>query len=85
VITPPTGSGTPNSRFSATAPPTISARSVAMATASACPHRPHTTGRGSRSRQQVARSRPVARPSFAVSAWISIAIRFAATMTHSSV
>jgi hypothetical protein len=82
---PPIGSGTPNSRFSATAPPTISARSVAMATASACTHSPQVTGFGSRSRHRVARSRPVASPSFAVRDWMSIAMRLAATMTQSSV
>ena len=36
VITPPASSGRPNNRFSATAPPMISARSVAIATSSAC-------------------------------------------------
>ena len=36
VITPPHSSGTPNSRFSATAPPMTSAMSVAIATSSAC-------------------------------------------------
>ncbi len=36
VITPPTSSGSPNSRFNAMAPPTTSARSVAIATSSAC-------------------------------------------------
>jgi hypothetical protein len=85
VISPPMGSGTPNSRLSATAPPTISARSVAIATASACSHSPRVTGFGSCSRQLVARSRPVASPSLAVRLWMSIAIRLAATITHSSV
>ena len=36
VMIPPQMSGTPNSRFSATAPPITSARSVAIATSSAC-------------------------------------------------
>ena len=36
VIRPPQMSGTPKSRLSATAPPMTSARSVAMATSSAC-------------------------------------------------
>ena len=35
VMTPPHSSGMPNSRFSATAPPMISATSVAIATSSA--------------------------------------------------
>ena len=36
VMRPPQSSGTPNSRLSATAPPITSARSVAIATSSAC-------------------------------------------------
>lgn len=36
VMTPPSTSGTPNSRLSAMAPPITSARSVAAATTSAC-------------------------------------------------
>ena len=36
VMTPPQMRGMPNSRYSATAPPITSARSVAMATSSAC-------------------------------------------------
>ena len=63
----------------------VQAELVAMATASACTHSPQVTGRGSRSRHSVARSRPVARPSLAVSDWMSIAMRLAATITHSSV
>src|SRR4028118_1123463 len=63
---PPIGSGTPNSRYSATAPPTISARSVAVATASARTPSPQVTGRGSCSRRVGARPRPAARPGPAV-------------------
>ena len=84
MITPPVNSGMPKSRFSAIAPPITSARSVAMATSSACTHMSRDTGRGKVSRHISGRSRPVAMPSFAVRVWISIAMRFAATITHSS-
>ncbi|CUR58406.1 exported hypothetical protein [metagenome] len=57
---------------------------MAIATISACIHKPQVTGRGSRSRHSVARSRPVAAPSLAVCAWMSIAIRLAATTTQSN-
>ena len=43
-----------------------------------------TTRRENRSRQTSGRLRPVAIPSFAESVWISIAIRFAATITQTS-
>ena len=59
---PPTNGGTPNSRLSAIAAPTNSARSVAMAIASACTHRPKVTGRGKCSRHSSGRLRPVAMP-----------------------
>ncbi len=40
--------------------------------------------RGKRSRHTSGRFLPVAMPSFALIDWISIAIRFATTTTHSS-
>ena len=56
-----------------------------MAIASACSHRPIVTLRRKRSRHTSGRLRPVAMPSFAESVWMSIAIRFEATITQSSV
>ena len=82
-MSPAGNSGMPNSRFSAIAAPTNSARSVAIATSSACTHSPHVTGRGKCSRHSSGRLRPVATPIFADRFWMSIAMRFAATMTHS--
>ena len=67
------------------AAPTNSARSVAMAISSAWIHRKMTTGRGNRSRQTSARFWPVAMPSLALSDWMSMAIRLAASTTQSSV
>ena len=61
-----------------------SARSVAIAITSACSHRPIVTGRGNCARHTSGRFMPVAMPSFALIVWISIAIRFAARMTHRS-
>ena len=84
VTSPPIGSGSPKSRYSATAPPITSARSVAIATHSACTHSPMLTRRGKVSRQTSGRLRPVASPSLADRDWISIAMTLAATITHSS-
>ena len=56
----------------------------AIATTSATPHMPHTSGRGNCSRHTSARLRPVAMPSLAESDWMSIAIRFALTITQTS-
>ena len=56
-----------------------------MATASACSHSSTTTRDGSRSRHTSGRLRPVAMPSLALIDWTSMAIRFAASTTHSSV
>ena len=67
------------------AAPTNSARSVAIATASACSHSSTTPRNGSRSRQTSGRLRPVAMPSLALSDWMSMAIRLAASTTQSSV
>jgi hypothetical protein len=66
------------------APPMISARSVAIATSSACTHRPRVTGRGKCSRHSSGRLRPVARPILPDSDWMSIAMTLAATITHTS-
>ena len=68
----------------AIAPPTISARSVAIATSSACAHSPRTTGRGYSRRQCSGSDRPVASPSLADRYCTNIAIRFARTMTQRS-
>ena len=64
---------------------TNSARSVAIAIASACSHSSTTRRNESRSRQTSGRLRPVAMPSLALSVWTSMAIRFAASTTQSSV
>ena len=85
VIIPAGSMGTPNTRFRASAAPTNSARSVAIATASACSHSSTTTRNENRSRQTSGRLRPVAMPSLALSDWISMAIRLAASTTQSSV
>ncbi len=82
VMRPAAKSGTPKRRFSAIAAPTNSARSVAMAMSSACTHKPKLTLRGKRSRQSSGRLRPVAMPTFAERYWMSIAMRFAARITH---
>ena len=84
VIRPAANGGTPKSRLSAIAAPTNSARSVAIAIASACSQRPNVTGRLKCSRHSSGRFLPVAMPVLADRYWTSIAIRFAATMTHSS-
>ena len=84
VISPAANSGTPNRRLSAIAAPTNSARSVAIAISSAWTHRPQVTGRGKCSRHSSGRLRPVAMPTLADRYWMSIAIRFAARITHSS-
>ena len=76
--------GTPNSRLSAIAAPTNSARSVAIAMISACTHRPQVTGRGNASRHSSGRLRPVATPTLADRYCTSIAIRFAAMITQTS-
>ncbi len=55
-----------------------------MATASACSQRKMRVGFEKRARLTSARFWPVAMPSFALIVWISIAIRFDARMTHSS-
>lgn len=74
----------PKRRLKATAAPKNSAKSVAIATISATTHSAHVTGRRNCALIVSGRLRPVAIPSLAESAWISIAIRFDATMTHTS-
>ena len=61
-----------------------SARSVAMAIASACSQSANDVRRENRSRHTSGRLRPVAIPSFALIDWITIAMMFATRMTHSS-
>jgi hypothetical protein len=61
-----------------------SARSVAIAIASAWSQRLIDVRREKFSRQSSGRFLPVAIPSFADCVWISIAIRFAASTTHRS-
>jgi len=84
VIRPAGNSGTPNSRLSAIAAPTNSARSVAMAMTSAWTHSAVDVARGKRSRHSSGRFLPVAIPSLADRYWISMAIRLAISTTHSS-
>ena len=55
-----------------------------MAMSSAWTHSPQVTGRGKWSRHSSGRLRPVAMPILADRFWISIAIRLAASSTHSS-
>jgi hypothetical protein len=55
-----------------------------MATPSMITHMPETPQRGSWSRQCSAKFFPVAIPSLAESAWVSIAMRLLATITQSS-
>ena len=74
--------GSPKTRCSPSAAPVNSARSVAIATASACSHSSSTARRGRRSRQTSGRLRPVAMPSLADSVWTSIAIRLAVSTTQ---
>ena len=85
VSTPETHMDSPKTMCRPRAAPTNSARSVAIATASACSHSSTTARNGSRSRQTSGRLRPVAMPSLALSDWMSMAIRLAASTTQSSV
>ena len=76
-------SGTWNSSDTPMAPPTNSARSVAIAATSATTHIAHTAGRGNWARHSSARLRPVTMPSLAESPWNSIAMTFASSTTQS--
>ena len=84
VMKPATSSGTPNSRLSPIAAPRNSATSVDIAITSAWTHIERLTHRGERARTSSGRLWSVAIPSLADRYWISIAIRFAASTTHSS-
>ncbi len=85
VRIPETHIDRPKTRCRPSAAPTNSARSVAIAIASACSQSSTTTRKGNRSRQTSGRLRPVAMPSLALIDWTSMAIRFAARTTQSSV
>ena len=74
----------PRSRSKPIAAPRNSARSVAIAITSACTQSPIEVRRENCSRQTSGRLLPVAIPSLADSVWISIAIRFEATITQTS-
>ena len=84
ATSPAVVSGRPKRRWIPSAAPSTSARSVAIAIASAWSQSPSATGRGSSSRQSSGRLLPVAIPSFAESVCTSIAIRLAASTTQSS-
>ena len=84
VITTPSSSGTPNSRFRPMAVPITSAMSVAMMANSAAIHSGMDTKRGKASRQAWARSRPVAMARRAHSDCSTIAIRLDTSATTSS-
>ena len=74
----------PSSSSKPIAAPRNSASSVAIAITSACTQSRNDVRRENRSRQTSGRFRRVAMPSLAESVWISIAIRFEATITQSS-
>jgi len=80
----PAKSGIFSSSDSPMAPPRNSARSVAIAATSLTAHIVHTSGGGNHSRDSSARLRPVTMPSFADSAWNSIATRLASSTIHNS-
>ena len=84
VITPPTSNDRSNNRFNAMAPPTTSAKSVAIATSSACTQYPSRVEREERPRTASGNDMPVTTPNFADRYCTSPAITFAATMTHTS-
>ena len=83
VMSPAVTIGTPNSRLRPSAAPTNSAMSVDMAMISACTHRPQVTGRGKRSRHTSGSVLSVTIPSLADRYWMIMAIRLAASTTHS--
>ena len=74
----------PNTRCRPSAAPTNSARSVAIATASACSHSSTLARRPNRSRHSSGRLRPVASPALEVRYCTRMAIRLAIMMTHAS-
>src|SRR3954451_4600661 len=81
---PPIGNGTPSSSCSAIAPPSTSARSVAMVTTSAWAQSRTRGTRPYRSRHISGSERPVTVPSFAERYCTSMAARPAATTTQTS-
>jgi hypothetical protein len=81
---PPSSSGKSKRIFNAIAPPITSARSVAMATISACDQYASLDLRLSRSPSRLGRDLPETSPSFEDRYWTSTAMRFAATRTHTS-
>ena len=85
VMTAAGKSEIPSRRWKPSAAPRNSARSVAIAITSAWSQSAIAVRWEKRSRQTSARFCPVAMPSFAESVWMSIAIRFEATITQSSV
>ena len=74
----------PKMRFRPTAAPTNSARSVAIATTSACNHSIMFARRPNLSRHSSGRLRPVESPALEVRYWTRMAMRLAITMTHTS-
>ena len=84
VTRPARNSGVPNSRWKPSAAPMNSARSVAIAIASAWIQSANDVRREKRSRHTSGRLRPVAIPSLALIDWMIIAMMFAARITHSS-
>ena len=84
VSTVATGRLTPSRRLNPSAAPRNSARSVAIAIASACTQSSTEVRCENCWRQTSGRFRPVAIPSFADSVWITIAIRLEATTTQTS-
>ena len=84
VIRADGNSGMPKRMFSPIAAPMNSAMSVAIAMISAWIHSSTVAARGKRSRHTSGRFMPVAIPSFALIDWITIPIRLAMRMTHSS-
>ncbi len=84
VITPPTSRGRSNSRYSAIAPPTTSARSVAIATNSACSQYAMRVGVRVWSATASGSVRPVTSPSLADRYCTRPAITLASTITQTS-
>ena len=84
VMSPDRKSGNEKRIARPSAAPVNSARSVAIAIASAWIQRKYVIRGEKRSRQTSARFLPVAIPSFADNDWTIIAIRFAASTTHRS-
>ena len=84
VITPPVSSGRSNSRYNAMAPPITSARSVAIATNSACSQYVNRFGRRILAPTASGSDIPLTKPSFADRYCTRQAIALATTMTQTS-